>query len=126
MRISSFDKILRHAQRHHLMLLYDDEDDRNSAEIQCINKALAEGQYCIYATVNSSDGDFLSRLTRLIPNYDKHVEEGNLEIVNFMPFYESAAKGDLTLFREMKRRVETELEGRMAVGKGRRVLLVPS
>lgn len=41
-------ELLRRSDRQHLMLLYDDEHDRNSAEIECLNHALKAGQFCVY------------------------------------------------------------------------------
>lgn len=122
--MASFDEMLGNSERHHLMLLYDDEIERSSAEIRCINKALSEGRYCVYATVNASHEDFLSALSAKIPDYDRYIGEGSLHIVNFMPFYESAAAGDLTLFNEMKARVEETLKARIMIGKGKKALLV--
>lgn len=54
--------LLRSSDGQHLMLLYEDEVERSSAEINCINQALSSGQYCIYATVDANEKDFASKL----------------------------------------------------------------
>lgn len=80
------------------MLLYDDEEDRNSAEIKCINHALGAGQFCVYATVDAHRQDFLDRFGTKISGYKEHVRRDNFLVVDFMPFYESALAGGLDNF----------------------------
>lgn len=122
--MASLDDLLRSSERQHLMLLYDDEGDRSAAEIESINNALSAGWYCVYATVDANDKDFASKLSMRISDYDRHAEEGNLLVLNFMPFYDSAADGDLTLFKQMKAEVEETLKARTALGKEGKALLV--
>ena len=112
------------SDRQHLMLLYDDEQDRNSAEIECINHALDAGQFCVYATVDAHRQDFLDRLGTKISGYKEHVRHGNLLVVDFMPFYESALAGGLDNFNRLKSRVEATLRERIAEGKSAKALLV--
>jgi len=118
------DDILHSSDKHHVMLLYDKEEERSSAEIDCINEALEAGQYCVYATVDANSKEFVSNLATKIQNYKEQVELGNLLIVNFMPFYESAAMGDLSPFKQLKAQVETTLRSRIALGKSGKALLV--
>lgn len=106
------------------MLLYDDEAERSAAEIDCINRALHEGQYCIYATVDAGDKDFLANLAPRIADCNRHIREGNFIIVNFKPFYDSAASGDLTPFKRLKAQVEEALKDRVALGKNDKALIV--
>ena len=122
--ITVADSILHSSDRHHLMLLYDNEQERSSTEIDCINQALAGGRYCLYATVDANNQKCLDDLARKIQNYQIQIEKGNLKIVNFMPFYESAARGDLTPFKQLKALVESELQARMTAGKSGKGLLV--
>lgn len=58
----------RLSDSQHLMLLYDDEQDRNSAEIECLNRALEAGQFCVYATVDAHEIGFTDRLAAKITN----------------------------------------------------------
>jgi CheY-like chemotaxis protein len=106
------------------MLLYDDEAQRSAAEIDCINRALNAGQYCIYATVDASDKDFLAGLAPRIADYDRHIQEGNLVIVNFKPFYDSAANSDLAPFKQLKAQIEEALKDRVASGRNGKALIV--
>lgn len=122
--IAAADSILHSIDKHHLMLLYDNERERSSTEIDCINRALAAGQYCVYATVDANNQKCLDDLACKIQNYQIQIEEGNLKIVNFMPFYESAARRDLTPFKQLKALVESELQARMTAGKNGKGLLV--
>lgn len=122
--ITVAESILRSSDKHHLMLLYDNEQERSSTEIDCINRALAAGQYCIYATVDANDQKFLDDLACMIQNYQFQIDTGNLKIVNFMPFYESATRADLKPFKELKSIVESEIQARMAAGKSGKALLV--
>jgi CheY-like chemotaxis protein len=105
------------------MLLYDGEAERSSAEIDCLNQALAKGQYCVYATIDANDPDFERMLSRKIINYERHTNEGNFTLVNFKPFYDSAANGQLTLFKQLKAKVEATLRNRIAAGKSGKALL---
>jgi CheY-like chemotaxis protein len=118
------DNILHSSDKHHVMLMYEKEEERSSAEIDCINQALRAGQYCVYATVDVNSKEFISNLATKIQNYKEHLELGNLLIVNFMPFYKSAAIGDLSLFKQLKAQVETNLKSRIALGKSGKTLLV--
>lgn len=124
MTMNASKDLLHSSDKQHLMLLYDEENERSSAEIDCINRALAAGQYCVYATVDANDKEFESKLTSRITDYDKHIEQGNLRIVNFKPFYYSAANGELTPFRQLKAQVEATLSNRIAAGKSGKALLV--
>lgn len=110
----------RLSDRQHLILLYDDEQNRNSAEVECINHALGAGQFCIYATVDAHMQDFLDRLGTKISGYKEHVRHDNLLFVDFMSFYESALAGSLNNFNSLKSSVETTRRKRIAEGKSAR------
>ena len=124
--ITNNNHLLQSSHKQHLMLLYDDEAERSLAEIDCIDYALNEGQYyCIYATVDANDEDFVSeKIIPKIKDYSRHIQEGNFVIINFKPFYDSAANGDLTPFKQLKAQVEATLRNRIALGKNGRALLV--
>jgi hypothetical protein len=116
--------LLKETDKQHLMLLYDQENERSSAEIGCINRALATGHYCVYATVDANESDFETKLASRIKDYDRRIQQGDLQIVNFKPFYESAANGELAPFRQLKAQVESILSERTAAGKSSKALLV--
>ena len=117
-------KLLQASERQHLMLLYKDEGIRNATEIDCINEGLRQGQFCIFASVDVQDKDFMSRFAARIHDYDKHLKDGNLLIVNFMPFYASASKVDLTLFKKLKEQIEASIKDRTGSGKSSKALVV--
>jgi hypothetical protein len=59
-------------------------------EQDSINYALTEGKYCVYATVDANDGDYISKKIALrSQGYQKHLKEGDLVIVNSKSFYDS-------------------------------------
>lgn len=95
--------------RGHAMLLYESDDDRAAAAIDCINGALGEGRICVYASVGALEPASRWRASSLasgIASYDENVASGNLVIVDFRPFFESAQKGDLGPFTRLKERLE--------------------
>lgn len=124
--LNDCDSLLRHSHNQHLVLLYDDEIERSSAEIDCINHALnKDGYCCLYATIDANEMDFVSKkVAPRIMNYDVHVKDGNLDVINFKPFYNAAAIGDFTPFRQLKARIEETLRNRIELGKGGKALLV--
>lgn len=117
-------KLLQASDRQHLMLLYRDEGIRKATEIDCINEALQRGQLCVFASVDVEDRNFMSTFSVSIHDYDRHVKDGNLLVVDFMPFYSSAAKADLTLFKNLKEQIELTIKERAASGKADKTLVV--
>ena len=99
------------------MLLYDNQDKCNEAAIACINDGLREGQFCVYASVNANDSSHLAKLSSRITDYEQNIVNGNLGIVNLRPHYESALKGDLTPFIQLKTDLEKILRRRIIEGK---------
>jgi hypothetical protein len=81
------------ANGKHVMLLYDKDSDRTNAAAYWINQGLEEEQLCIYASVYAFDKSHISSIANLstrIKNYQEHVNNNNLQIINFLPYYESA------------------------------------
>ena len=77
----------------HIMLLYNSDDERNNAAVNYINKGLTDGHHCIYASINayySESNSNISNLSPKIDNYKENIESGELRIINFKPYYESA------------------------------------
>jgi hypothetical protein len=89
----------------HIMLLYSSHDERNNAAVNYINKGLKSGHQCIYASINANDSESSSSISNLsskIDNYKENIESGELQIVDFKPYYESALHGDLSTFNKLK------------------------
>ena len=86
------------AYREHVMLLYDSGDERNAAAAHYLNEGLKSGQLCVYASVVACDSAskwHTSNISPMIIDYEENVRQGNLVIVDFKPFFESAEKGEL-------------------------------
>ena len=105
------------------MLLHDNQDKCNEAAIACINDGLREDQFCVYASVNIYDSSHLANLTSRITDYEQNIVNGNLSIVNLRPHYESALKGDLTPFIQLKTDLEKILRQRIIEGKVGKIMV---
>jgi CheY-like chemotaxis protein len=105
------------------MLLCNKQDDYNTAAIDSINEGLGAGQLCIYASVFNGDKSHLSKISSKITNYLENIEKGNLIIIDFLPFYESAKASNLGPFKQLKKRIEELLHKRISDGKGEKVLI---
>jgi CheY-like chemotaxis protein len=105
------------------MLLCNNQDEYDSAAIDSINEGLETGQLCMYASVFNGDKSHLSEISSKITNYLENIEKGNLVIIDFLPFYESAKASNLAPFKQLKKRIEELLHKRISEGKGDKVLL---
>ena len=111
----------------HIMLLYEDKNRRNKAIIEYINEGLKKGYLCIYASIdidNSKSISVIDSLSSTIINYEENIRNGNLQFINFKPYYESALKGDLTVFEKWKSELEYILYKRLSEGKKDKILIV--
>ena len=52
-----------------------------------------------------------------IDNYNENIERGELRIINFKPYYQSALHGDLAPFKKLKTEMEKTLCHRQSKGK---------
>jgi hypothetical protein len=104
----------------HVMLLYSTDDERNNATVNYINTGLKSRHQCIYASINANDSESSSSISNLsskIDNYKENIENGELQIVNFKPYYESVLHGDLSPFNKLKIQWEKTQRQRKAEGK---------
>ena len=93
----------------HVMLLCENEEQRAQAAAEWINHGLEEGQHCIYASVfafNQFHQSSISRISTKIRNYQHHLDNNSLQIIDFEPYYQSALTGNLTLFKNLKKNLE--------------------
>ncbi|MDQ3888087.1 MAG: response regulator [Thermoproteota archaeon] len=95
----------------------------DAAAIDSINEGLEAGQLCIYASVFNGDKSHLSKISSKIANYLENIEKGNLVIIDFRPFYESAKASNLVPFKHLKKRIEELLHKRISDGEGDKVLI---
>jgi CheY-like chemotaxis protein len=96
----------------HVMLLYSSDNERNNAAVNYINNGLKSGHQCIYASIKAYDSESsfnISNLSSKIDNYKENIENRELRIINFKPYYQSALDGDLTPFKKLKTEMETTL-----------------
>jgi MEDS: MEthanogen/methylotroph, DcmR Sensory domain len=104
----------------HIMLLYASDDERNNAAVKYINNGLKSGQKCIYASINAYDSESSSNISNLsskIDNYKENIENGELQIIDFKPYYESVLHGDLSPFNKLKAELEKTQRQRISEGK---------
>jgi CheY-like chemotaxis protein len=105
------------------MLLCNNQNECNHAAVDSINEGLRAGQLCIYASVFNGDKSHLNKISPRVLNYQENIDKGNLLIIDFLPFYESAKASNLSVFRQLKELVEKLLHKRIAEGKGDKVLI---
>ena len=108
----------------HVMLLYDNEDQRNEVAINYINEGLRKEQLAIYASVNASDASRMSKILPKIADYEEKKNQGNLLILSLRPFYTRALTGDLEPFKDLKALLEEIVKERIAAGKSGEVVVV--
>ncbi len=116
-------QLLNRSFREHVMLLCNNQDEYNTAAIDSINEGLEAGQLCIYASVFNGDKSHLSKISSKITNYLENIEKGNLLIIDFLPFYESAKASNLRPFKQLKKQIEDLLHKRISDGIGDKVLI---
>jgi CheY-like chemotaxis protein len=110
----------------HVMLLYGKDEDRTEAAAHWINQALEEEQLCIYASVYAFDRlniSSISNLSNKIKNYQEHVENNNLQIINFRPYYESALGRNLVLLENLKSNLEKLVRDLIVKGKKDKIIV---
>ena len=110
----------------HIMLLYGSDDERNDAAVNYINNGLKSGHKCIYASINAYDSESSSSISNLsskIDNYKENIENGELKIVNFKPYYESALQGNLSPFNKLKTELEKTRRQCISEGKTDKILV---
>jgi len=111
----------------HIMLLYEDRNKRNNFIINIINEGLKNGCLCINASVYIDDSKTISLIDGLssrIINYEENIQNENLKFINSKSYYESALKGDLTVFENWKSELEDILYKRLSEGKKDKILIV--
>lgn len=108
------------------MLLYGKDEDRTEAAVHWINQALEEEQLCIYASVYAFDKLNISSIANLstkIKKYQEHVDNNNLQIINFRPYYESALGRNLVLFENLKANLEKLVRDLVVKGKKDKIIV---
>jgi CheY-like chemotaxis protein len=110
----------------HVMVLYNNDDDRNNAAVNYINDGLKNGFHCIYASVdvyNSKSSSNISNLLSKINNYNENIERDELRIIDFMPYYKSALAVNFHPFKKLKTELEETLYHRKSQCKKDAILV---
>lgn len=106
------------------MLLCEDKENRAEAAAYWINQGLEEGQHCIYASVYAFDQTHtlgIAKLSAKIKNYQENINNKDLQIINFKPYFESALCDNLLLFEDLKTNLENMAHDLIMQGKKERI-----
>ena len=110
---SHFDIIENPPINEHIILLYNNEDERDTLIAHYINEGLIREQLCIYASVmNLDDGTLNKTLRSKIVDFDKNINEGNLVLINLSSHYEAALAGDLEPFDVLQKGLTDKTKNR--------------
>ena len=85
-----------------MLLCENKEKNRAEAAAYWINQGLEEGQLCIYASVYAFDQSHMlgiAKLSAKIKNCQENINNKNLQIINFKPYFESALKATYSYLR---------------------------
>ncbi len=110
----------------HVMLLYEKDQERTDAAAHWINQGLENNDLCIYASVYAFDQSHISSILNLsvkIQNCQKYIDDNNLQIINFRPYYESVLRGSLARFENLKTTLEETLHQRLVQGKEKKIIV---
>ena len=124
--MSSNSNLINVPSNEHVMFLYNNDDARNNAVVNYFNEGLKNGIHCIYASVGAYDSESSSNISNLISNidnYKENIERGELRIVDFKPYYESALNVDFSPFKNLKKELEETLKHRKDRGKKDAILV---
>ena len=94
----------------HVIVPYDDNDNLDRMISVFFNEGLKRNDLCIYGTIEKEKT--VKKLSSIIIDYESHVRDGNLLIVDLMQYYDSILKHDLTPLDDLKTSIlEKEREG---------------
>jgi hypothetical protein len=110
--------------REHVMLLYDNDYERNEVAVNYINEALKNSQLVVYASVDADDASYMTKVSSKIMNYKENMEHGDLLVLSLKPFYKRALTGDLEAFKDFKELLEEIVQERTLAGRKNEVLIV--
>jgi hypothetical protein len=86
----------------HIALMYDNDQQRDTATTRYVNEGLKRKQLCVYASVRVRDKEHMEHISSLIDNYAKNVAQGNLIVVDLAPYYIAAMTDDFGPFEAIK------------------------
>ena len=86
----------------HIILLYEDQQELDTAIANYINEGLKRGQLCVHASVQLNGPNYIQNFSSKISDYERNVREGNLLLVNLADFYVNAMTENLDAFNNLK------------------------
>lgn len=110
----------------HVMLMYNNQEDRAKAAAYWINHGLDEGAVCIYASVHALDQSHplgIEKLYSKIKDCKENIHNKNLKIVDFEPYFKSALRGNIFPFEELKNYLENAVDDRIVKGEKSRIIV---
>jgi hypothetical protein len=99
-------------ENKHMLMFYDDEQQRDREILRFINEGLEAGDLCIYGTIYTRDEDYFQSLSSRIIHYEENVKKGNLLVVDFTPFYIAAMSCDLAPYEKVQNQLESMFRDR--------------
>jgi hypothetical protein len=105
--------------RQHAMLLYANDAIADTAMIKYVNEALKKGHLVVYIPISFE----ASKMASEIENYEENVKRGNLFTLKTTPFYESAIRGSMDVFEELKIILEEVIQERNQSRKDDKIIL---
>jgi hypothetical protein len=122
--VADMSSLVNPSCREHVMLLYDNDYERNEVAVNYINEALKNSQLVVYASVDADDASYMTKVSSKIMNYKENMEHGDLLVLSLKPFYKRALTGDLEAFKDFKELLEEIVQERTLAGRKNEVLIV--
>jgi hypothetical protein len=98
----NYNELVNPSPNSHIILLYEDQTDLDSAIAEYINIGLKKGQLCVHASVHLSNTGYLQNFSFKIIDYKENLEKGNLVLVDLAEFYIDAITENLQSFDKLK------------------------
>ena len=101
--MDSANRLSNPRENDHIILVYENDQDRDSAISQYINEGLKRNQLCVYASVHVREEGHLKQIASRIENYELSISQGNLLILDLAPLYIAAMSEDLRPFDDISK-----------------------
>jgi hypothetical protein len=98
----NYNELVNPSPNSHIILLYEDQTDLDSAIAEYINIGLIKGQLCVHASVHLNNTGYLQNFLSKIIDYEENLEKGNLVLVDLAEFYIDAITENLQSFDKLK------------------------
>ena len=104
MALADYTLFFKPKPESHVIISYHDQSRLAAMLATFFNEGLKLNQLCIFASVDLDNG-ILDEVSAIIKNYDEHIQNGNLLVVDLKPFRASVMNHDLSQFDDMKKSV---------------------